>query len=372
VWVVLLVPSTLTMLSRTLAGRTAGMQPLDQWPLVSVVVAARDEGPNIERALTSMLAGDYPHLELIAVDDRSQDDTGAVMDRLAEADSRLKVIHITELPAGWLGKNHALQVGAQSASGEFLLFADGDVFFSPQAVRLAVTYAVRRGLDHLCLMPNMVTAGYAENALVAFFGMTMAAGIQPTLVPTGLKAYYVGVGAFNMVHAEAYRAAGGHEPIRFDVVDDIKLGKLMKRAGFRQDLLLAGDHVRVRWQTSAWNIIRGMEKNGFAGLDYALWKLFGGTILFCLMMIVPYVAVAFWPDVRSLGFVVSLVLMHVIYGVTSWRFAGSWLVFPVLPLAGTGIVFAFWRSAWITLRQRGVRWRGTLYPLSELRANLYR
>ncbi len=372
VWTVSLVPSVVWLLFRTLDRRAAKLSGPEVWPVVSVIVPARDEAEHIEESLCSLLASDYPHIEIIAVDDRSQDGTGDVMDRLSAEDARLAVIHVSHLPEGWLGKNHALDAGAQTAGGEYLLFTDGDVIFKPDAIRLAIVYAEDHSVDHLCLVPKMIPGGYWENSLVAYFGLIFALGMQPWLVPTSLKRAYVGVGAFNLVRADAYRQAGGHELIRLDVLDDIKLGKLMKRSGFRQDVLLPGDRVRVKWQNSAWGVIRGLEKNAFASLDYSLAKMAFVTLNFSLLFVLPYVAVATLRDARCQGYAATLVLIHILYATMGKTFGSGWSVLPALPVAAVGMLAAFWRSAIVTLRQDGVHWRDTFYPLAELRRHLYR
>lgn len=372
VWLAALLPSAVSLLARTLDRRTAKLSGPEIWPLVSVIVPARDEKESIEESLCSHLATDYPRIEIIAVDDRSQDGTGEIMDRLSAADPRLHVVHISDVPEGWLGKNHALHVGAQRADGEYLLFTDGDVFFKPDTIRRAIAYAAHYRVDHLCFVPSMIPAGYWENSLVACFGLAFSVGVQPWLVPTSFKLVYVGVGAFNLVRADAYRQAGGHVPIRMDVVDDIKLGKLMKRSGFRQDILLPGDRVRVRWQNSAWDVIRGLEKNAFASQNYSLVAMGFLTLAFGLLLFLPYVAVPMLHDERCLGYAATLALLHVAYAVAGKLFGSGWSVWPAFPVAALGMLLAFWRSAIITLRQGGVRWRGTFYPLSELRQQLYR
>ncbi|RMG40035.1 MAG: glycosyltransferase family 2 protein, partial [Planctomycetota bacterium] len=124
-------------------------------PKVSVIVAARDEAARVADCLRSILASDYPDFELIAVDDRSTDGTGQRMDEVAAADPRCRVVHITELPEGWLGKCWALHCGTRAARGEWLLFCDGDVLLAPDCVRAAIAEATRCGLDHLALMPGM-------------------------------------------------------------------------------------------------------------------------------------------------------------------------------------------------------------------------
>jgi hypothetical protein len=256
-----------------------------------------------------------------------------------------------------------------------------------------VQYAEADALDHLCLVPRMESGGYWETALTSFFGLIFSMGTQPWLVPTSIRRAYVGVGAFNMVRREAYEQFGGHGPIRLDVLDDVKLGKLVKRSGFRSNLLVAGDRLRVRWQPSAWGVIRGLEKNAFASQDYSVRKLVGSTLIFVTLFVLPYVGALAFDDARRWGFAAAALVAHFNYGWISSMFGGGrrgrfaatggrkpalpdacggWRVLPVLPLAALAILFAFWRSAVITLRQGGVRWRDTFYPLDLLRRNLYR
>lgn len=369
-WFVLLVPSGAAMLLRSLPRLAPRLPDLTDWPALTVVVPARDEQARIEPALRSLLAADYPRLELVAVDDRSQDETGRIMDRLAAEDARLRVVHVSELPAGWLGKNHALHTAAASARGSWILFTDADIHFSPEALRLAVRFAEGRGIDHLALLPNMIRGGYCENALVAYFGLIFAMGTHLWLVPTRFQGAYIGVGAFNLVRADAYRRAGGHLPLRMDVVDDVKLGKLLKRSGCRQEVLMAGAHVRVKWQASARGVIRGLEKNAFASLDYAWWKLVGVTLAWALLTLGPYAGAIAYRDVRGAGFAAALLLAHGLYGMTSRQCGGRCGIWPMFPLAATAVLYAFWRSAVVTVRQGGVRWRDTFYPLPELRRGI--
>jgi len=294
------------------------------------------------------------------------------MDRLAAEDPRLRVIHVESLPDGWLGKNHAMHVAAQAARGEFLLFTDGDVLFAADALHRAVAYAEHTRIDHLCLSPNLVPGSYFENALVAYFILLFTAGLQPWLVPSRLRFVYAGMGAFNMLRHSAYRAIGGHVPIRLDVLDDVKLGKLVKRHGMRQDLLGAQDRVRVRWQDSAWGVIRGLEKNGFASCDYSLPLLVFVSALTLAVTLGPYLGACLLTGAPALGCIATILLLHVMYAALAHQAGFSAWVFPALPLACLGMLFAFWRSAIITLRQGGVRWRDTFYPLDLLRANVYR
>jgi len=368
------IPS-LWFLTRSLRRVTDRLPDPAAWPKVTVVVPARDEAHKIESALRSLLAQDYPDYEVIAIDDRSRDATGAIMDQLAAdrnaAAAALRVIHIESLPADWLGKNHALHVGSQAARGEWILFTDGDVVHAPDVLRRSVQYAVERGLDHLPLYPDIEAHGTLEAAFVTCFAVLFMAGTQPPLVSTRLPWFYVGVGAFNLVRRTALERAGGFVPIRLDVMDDVKLGKLLKRTGGRCDTLLAGNLLSIRWQQSAWACITGLEKNAFASADYSALRMAGMLTVTAFVYLGPLIGTLLAGPDRT-GYATALVLSHAIYGFNAWLFGHSVLLFPLFVPSGLALLFAFARSTWITLRQGGVRWRDTFYPLALLRRNVYR
>ncbi len=275
------------MLWRSLDSVTATLATPAEWPTVSIIVPARDEEAKIDAAMRSKLALDYPRLEFIAVNDRSQDATGTLLDRLATEDQRLSIVHLDSLAEGWLGKSHAMHVAASRATGDYLLFTDADVFFTPDLLRKAVTMCEARGLDHLALAPRLECSGFFEKAVNLYFVMMLCIASQPWLVRTGWRMSYVGVGAFNLVRRSAYAQCGGHTAIRLDVLDDVKLGKLIKQTGLNQDVLDAGEGVRVRWQEGYWGVVRGLEKNGFAIFDYSLVKLTVGSVFMFLATLFP-------------------------------------------------------------------------------------
>jgi glycosyltransferase involved in cell wall biosynthesis len=370
-WVLGVTPSLISMLWRSLDAVVAQLPQPAAWPKVSIIVPARDEEAKIDAAMRSKLAIDYPNLEIIAVDDRSQDATGVLLDRLAAVDSRLTVVHLDSLADGWLGKSHAMHVAANRATGDYLLFTDADVFFSPDLLRKAVTMCEARGLDHLALAPRLESSGFFEKALELYFVVMLCIASQPWLVRTGWRFSYVGVGAFNLVRRSAYAQCGGHTAIRLDVLDDVKLGKLIKHAGLKQDVLDAGEGVRVRWQEGFWGVIRGLEKNGFAIFDYSLAKLSFASVFIIATSLFPYFAIVLWPDVRGLGFLSSILYLHCAGAFGALRLGFGPAASAGLPVAAATMIFTMWRSAFFTLVRRGVRWRDTFYPLSLLREHVY-
>jgi cellulose synthase/poly-beta-1,6-N-acetylglucosamine synthase-like glycosyltransferase len=178
-------------------------EDLEHWPSVTVIVPAKDEAEAIQASLQSLLANDYPNLRVVAVDDRSTDATGALMEQLATAPGtrgRLSVLHVKELPAGWMGKPHAMALAAESAETDWLLFTDADVIFAPDALRRAIAFAEMSGADHCVVYPTLILKRWTERMLIAFFQSVSALGGRPWKVSDPeARRDYIGVGAFNMI-----------------------------------------------------------------------------------------------------------------------------------------------------------------------------
>lgn len=343
--------------------------PPARWPRVSVVFAARNEAHTVGAAVTTMLALDYPDWELIAVNDRSDDGTGAALDTLAAREPRLKVVHVADLPAGWLGKTHALHLGAARATGDYLLFTDADVHFRPDALRRAIAHAEAAGLDLLSAVPELHGLGHALGVCVNAFGLAFTAGIRPWAIPDPDSAAHGSVGAFGLVRATTYRRLGGHEPLRLRPDDDLKLGRLFKLNGARCEFVYGRAALWVAWYASVGAMVRGLEKNSYAAADYRWWLIALGAIACGLFFLWPLVALvltsgAAWGlHAASVGSMLAL-------GCDQTRFTGGrWWYGLLLPVGAVIFGYAVVRATILTLWRGGIIWRGTFYPLRELRAN---
>jgi len=370
-WAIKLFPALRYVRTHHLSDFSARSSGKIEWPLLSVVIPARNEAATLELGLRSLLSGNYPDLELIAIDDRSTDGTGEIMERLAAEDERLKVVHVSELTEGWLGKNHAMQSGAAAARGEFILFTDGDILFGPETLKDSIRVMLHDRLDHLTLYPQMILHSPGESALAAFFGFMFLLGTSSWNVSTGNRRSYAGIGAFNMVRAEPYRQVGGHEPLRLEVLDDVRLGQLLKDRGYRSQLLIGGESVRVRWQSSLWQMIRGLEKNAYASVGYSLPYLIFALSIMGILVYAPFIGIVLFPDSRSIPYWGTLILMHAGFAECNRRIQGDSRSWPLLTIGAATFMFAYARSCWITLSQNGVRWRDTFYPLDQLRKQQY-
>lgn len=341
--------------------------PDSQLPALSVVVSALDEAATIEPALRSLLALDHPRLQVVAIDDRSTDGTGAILDRLAREDARLHVLHVTELPAGWLGKVHALHLGAQAAQGAFLLFTDADVHMRPDALRRALGHCVRERIDHLAVLPQL----HVRQGLLASLLLESQALFYATLPPWKLATsprVYVGLGAFNLVRAEAYARMGGHDALRLEVLDDLALGRRLKAHGARQDLLLGEGSVALEWYRDARGFMHGVEKNSFAAVGYSVPRAIAGSAGLLALRVWPLAALlvsagpARWVNAAAVA--TAAAIHWRVWRTTAWPARGL-LWFPLTPVLMLAVL---WRAVGLTLRRGGIAWRGTFYPLAALRA----
>lgn len=338
------------------------------WPRVSVVFAARNEAATVGAAVPTMLALDYPDWELIAVDDRSEDATGTILARLAAAHPRLKVVHLTDLPAGWLGKNHALAEGAERATGDWILFTDADIHFSPDVLRRAVAYARAQSLDHLAAVPSLSQQGGWLGVCVNAFSFAFTAGIRPWKIPDPRSRAHGGVGAFNLVRTSTYRKLGGHVPIHLRPDDDLKLGKLMKSGGFSEFVLGAGA-ISVSWYASVGGMIRGLTKNAYAGADYRFWVPPLGAVLVLLGCFWPLAALSVTAGTERWCYVGTVLLMLTL-GCDQTRFTGGrWWHGLLLPFGMAVFSYMLLRSMVVTHWTGGITWRGTFYPLRDLKHN---
>jgi len=354
--------------------RLDGPPAANPLPAVTVVVPCRNEEVGVEPAVRSLLAQDLPDLRVVAVNDRSTDATGAILDRLAAGDPRLEVVHVADLPEGWLGKNHACATGARASTGEWILFTDGDVVFAPDAVRRALGTALALRLGHLTLVPRFVAPGFGERAFVTAFASLLApVGRVWDLPRAGTRAFF-GVGAFNLVRRDAYERVGGHRRIAMEVVDDLKLGLLLRRGGVPQGVGDGTGLLSVRWQHGLLPSVLGLVKNAFAAVEYRIGIALAGVAACLLLGAAPLALALFAPaPAARIAAAAALAISALHHAETARRLArgsgAEGLLFPACALALSGVVLGSVAATWL---RGGVVWRGTHYPIERIRAGCLR
>jgi len=408
------------------AGRTDAGRDGERLPLLSILVPASneagDEGSIADLrtahagrlAAAESLAAAGPGLttEIVYLDDRSTDTTGAVLDAFARPASppasppsaatsaattgssvAVRTLHIRELPAGWLGKTHALDRGIADSRGEWVLMTDADVRLSPDALRLALGHARQRGLDHLVLAPQLDAGGLLRDATLAAFGRLFALNLAAVNDPSSNAS--VGVGAFNLVRRSALARIGGMRSVRLDVGDDLALGAALRRSGAAQGVASGRDLVQLAWYRTTGQIVRGLEKGLFAfGGRCRPWRLYLGALALLVLELAPWVALATgaagWAGhvadaaatpgaagaaaapawvASALGLLGALAIA---LGIGVVALGERWMgrrMLPALlvPIGGLVMDWAVLRAGWMGWRRGGVLWRGTLYPSALLR-----
>ncbi|WP_248928475.1 glycosyltransferase [Paenibacillus hamazuiensis] len=345
-------------------------------PLVSVVVAAKEEEASIRDTVRHLLRQTYPRLEIIAVNDRSQDATGLRLDELKrwsegkrDIPVSLKVIHITSLPKGWLGKNHALYQGYLEARGQYIVFTDADIRFRPDAIQDAVAFLQREQADHVTLAPAIIAKGFWLKAFVRYFFFSLSLFIRPWRSNIdSQRRFGMGIGAFNLLTRRAYEAIGTHMAIAMRPDDDLQLGLRVKQAGLRQRLASAADSLEVEWYADLPEAVRGLEKNVFSGFGYRTGLAVSATAGQLLLFLFPWVGLWLFGVNTALLYGLSAILMASLYAVhirTLGAKAGAEIA--ALPLTVLLFVWVISRSVGLTLRRGGIMWRGTFYPLHELK-----
>jgi len=363
-------------------------------PRVSIIVPARNEEDSVEQTLKSLLALDYDNYEVIAVNDRSTDRTGEIIDRISQnprpvaqnatrpalsvvegtghpdPTRDLRVIHHRELPAGWLGKTHAMWTAAKEATGDWLLFTDADVLFKPASLRRALAYAEAEPADHVVLFPRLIMKTAGEYMMIAFFQTMFLFGHRPWKVADPATDDHIGVGAFNLVRRRVYEAIGTYAALRMEVLDDMKLGKLVKNAGFRQRNVFGGDLISIRWARGAMGIVNNLTKNFFAVLSYQWGRTLLSAFALAFLNLGPFLGVLLAHGWARLPYAIALASVFLIYLGMSWHSSVPPYYFFLHPLSSALFIYTLLRSMVLALWHDGVMWRGTKYPLEELRKGL--
>jgi cellulose synthase/poly-beta-1,6-N-acetylglucosamine synthase-like glycosyltransferase len=331
----------------------------------SVVIAARNEETRIEETVRHLFAQRGVETEIIVVDDRSTDRTGEILRALAKEDARLHIKRVEVLPEGWLGKCHACHVGASAATGNWILFTDADCWLKPDVLTRSLRIAERDGADHVTMSPGTVIESFAARGWHLLF-LTSLAGWFAGANRDRPKSF-IGMGAFNLVRAEAYQQCGGYEALRLTVVDDVKLGLLLRRAGKRTRAFLGVDDVECHWGATIGSMVKIMEKNYFAALDYRLGVVLTGTVF--MMLIATILGLGLVSGtVTGLAAAFSPLLYILPAGILARRVDWSWPGAVCMPFMIPVFLYTLLNSVFMALSQGGIRWRDTFYSLEALRA----
>jgi len=302
-----------------------------KWPRISILIPARNEAQRIGPCLKSLLTQDYPNYEILVLDDRSTDHTFNLVQRYSRLNQikQLKTIKGKELPKGWLGKPWACYQLSLKAQGEWLFFIDADTWHLPETLKRTVQMAEKRKADVLSLLTRQITQTWMESLvipvmvfhLLAFFPVRLALKAKSRL------SRFAGVsGQFIFIRRSIYRAFGGHQTVKNEVVEDLNLGKRLVQKGYRVVLGDGSDFSFCRMYTNVGEVWEGFSKNFFPAVGYSLpllinaigFLILGGIFPF-LVLIWGFKSALFWPAL-VFSFVLWLVrlLQAVQYRMSKW------------------------------------------------------
>ena len=375
IWIYMLVYFYYTMLCLpVLKNQVKPTQDDDaELPMVSIIVPACNEEEHLEQSLLSRLKQNYPRFELIVINDRSTDGTKAIIDRVAAMDSRLIPLDITELPDGWLGKVHALHQGVKLAKGDWYLFSDADITFSPEMLRSAVIYAQSQQVQQLTCIPEaeLYNDFWLDVTCIGFFVLFCNAARIPDINQNkGNNA--IGIGAFNLVEARVFNQTKGFEWLKMESANDMGVGLMLQQHGAKTGVADGLGLMRFSWYQNLSQAFSGLEKNTFGpGSQYNYLKQMGIVLFLLVMGLLPSIALVlgvFSGDVilmisGSLAWLTNIVVAFTVPK-ASYKEIPFYLLLPI----GIFLIAAIMaNAAWKCFQNSGVYWRGTLYPIEQLR-----
>jgi glycosyltransferase involved in cell wall biosynthesis len=340
------------------------------FPSISIVVTGRNEEQHIDEAIRSMATTDYPNLKIIAVNDRSTDRTGEILNQVAHDHKNVKAVHIETLPSNWLGKTHALQKGLATVDTEWVLFTDADIKFSNKVLQKAIFICKSTRIDHLTAYPEILHGSMLEKGFVSAFGLLFAIDRPSWRVENQKTKTHIGIGAFNLISRKALEDIEGFEHLKMSVDDDIRLGEMLKTHGYRTKIAFGVNHLSLKWQADLKSYIKGFEKNAFASMDFNLLLAAFALIGIFTLTILPTLALIFSAPVNKiLAASVLAVMAFILHDAKPNTKIEESYVF-LLPLSGFLLAISIANSVYSTLKTGGIAWRDTFYPVSLLKQHI--
>jgi chlorobactene glucosyltransferase len=370
-WILFAIGTGSSRKRMTLAHKTKTPMP-EPPPTVTIIIPAKDEEGRIAQCLASALGQDYPQFQVLAVNDRSADSTGRIMDEMAAANARMRVLHITDLPEGWTGKNNALHRAVREVNGQWLLFIDSDVILEPGALSQTLQIAMSRNYDMLSLILKSETRGFWESLLVPLASAAFGSAYMMGLSNSQSNKYFFGNGQFMLIEREIYDRIGGHESVKAQYNEDMAIARIMKLSGLRPRIFWGTNLGSVRMYDSLAKIMRGWSRIFFGSSSGSPWRILCLLAVIVLGCFSAYGAVGWgiyrlihpavfpgavgWLAAAAVHIGLMLVLIGIIY-----RWMGNQAIYaPTFFVTVWFLLAVLARALWMCLTGR-VDWRGTSY-----------
>jgi chlorobactene glucosyltransferase len=346
--------------------------PDSELPFVSVLIPARNEERSIRECVESLLIQNYKKFEVIVLNDNSEDGTGMILEELKKKYEELKVVNGKHLPAGWSGKNYACHQLYKASEGEYILFTDADTVHFKDSILNSVTRAINRKADLYTLIPKMTLNSFAEKMIMPGIHFTSFT-LLPYYLAEKLKspAFAMGVGPFLLFKRDAYEAIGGHEGVKNDLVEDVRLAKNIKRFGYKVVVNKGLDILSCRMYQSFKEIWEGFSKNIFPGMNYSSLTLFSVFFVYLILFFVPFAGVPVTlitgNDYLMYNFLYQVVLLLIMRVVINSSFKLGFISAVFHP-AGVLIISMIGFNSWRWNKTgKGSLWKGRTYSKNMLR-----
>ncbi len=367
-WLAQLVLSLRVVKSVRLISDLKGAEP-DPWPRVSEIVTARNEADTIIAAMSVRLEDDYPNLEIILIDDRSDDGTSEIADEIARNDPRVKAVHLKELPEGWLGKLHAMHQGVKRATGDWLLFSDVDVQIRKGALKKSIAYCETRKLDLLAGLPEIFPVNFALDIFFSVFIRFICLAARVWAIEDEKSKASAGSGSFNLVRRTAFEKTKGFEWLKLEPADDVALGQMLKESGARCSLVNGRGYIGVYFYRSLRELAIGSERALFTSIgNLSFWRLALMAAIVFLLELSPFFALipVGVPHLWISGLAMICVAIYIQVLLNQWA-GRNILPSFFFPIGSIALPIVTLRAGILGAIRGGIYWRGTFYPSGILK-----
>jgi chlorobactene glucosyltransferase len=346
-------------------------------PFVSILVPARNEEAKIGRCLESLISQNYPNLEIVVIDDRSEDKTGEIIEAYAKKDSRIRFVKGNDAPAGWIGKCNALAHAVGYASGDWFIFTDADTYHRPNSVRDSVSYALTNKADLVSFVPMQELGSFWERLIMPVLLSSFLLGdpFHSVNDPKAARAY--AYGQYIICRRSSYLALGGHQSVRDEIVEDHAIARVFKEKGYKIAVADGKALYQVRMYTDRESLWQGWTKNLYSLIDSRIGNLLLILILINCTVVFPYLQVMTvarlflsGEPLTSLANLLVLILaefaiLALWFSKTSDHMSGiSWKNFFLLPLGGLAVTVLYFHAAYLVLSGSQVNWKGRKYRVN--------
>jgi len=342
-------------------------------PLISILIPARNEEKNIRRCVRSLLKQDYSNIEIIVLDDNSNDNTAAIVRQMAKKDRRVKLIAGKPLKKGWSGKSYACHQLAKYANSDYFIFTDADTLHFKSTVTNAISSLIANKLDALSIYPRQIMVTSHERIIVSFISFFVLNFLYlPFLKYSKNPIFCTGMGQFMLFKRKVYENIGGHGSVRTEILEDVHISKQVKRCGYNFMVFDGREDIHCRMYNSFSEVISGFSKFIFATFYYSILIQSTSTVMVILLFLLPFIwlplglTVITFPKIIMVLLIIQVNIVLAIRTMLAFRFKNKIFYTVFLhPFSIIYLIFISINSVFQTKSSRGVSWKDRTYDTNS-------